>query len=534
MSLSYVGSAAVDVMYGLAFAGIVQAACSPRQYDPKSVLPQQRARVLAGAAAVAVLVLVLHPEGTSGLYVVPAAVITLAAAGARLVLALRESQGAAEALLLSRTDELTGLGNRRAALAAVDTGLAEEHSPLALMLLDLDGFKEINDSLGHAAGDGVLMTVADRLAATLGPHAFVGRLGGDEFAIVVRESDPEALSRIAGQVREALFRPVQVENIEVAIRASIGITVRQRSDTLATDLLRRADVAMYEAKSTRSGALLYDATRDGFSRQRLRKAEDLRRGIGDGQLVIWYQPQVDAATRRIVAAEALVRWQHPTEGLLPPIAFLPDARRAGLMLALTDAVMRQVVEDARLWAAMGLDFRVSMNCAPPELLSGALLPRLFEAIDDARLPPDRLMIEVTEDSFVADPEHARVTLQELRAHRVPTAIDDYGTGFSSLAYLRELPVDELKMDRSFVSTVVSDPRSRVIVASTNQMAHAMGLRLVAEGVEDEEIAAELSNIGVDLLQGYHIARPMPAEQLTSWVQDWTAAHSLGLHGLTIG
>ena len=360
------------------------------------------------------------------------------------------------------------------------------------MLLDLDGFKEINDSLGHAAGDEVLRTVADRLALTLGPSAFVGRLGGDEFAIVVREDDSDRLLAIAAQIREALIRPVQVDNLDVAIRASIGITVRQPTDLLATDLLRRADVAMYEAKSTRSQALLYDAARDGFSRQRLRKAEDLRRGIGAGQLVVFYQPQVHAATQRVVAAEALVRWQHPSEGLLPPIAFLPVARRAGLMLALTDAVMRQVVADARRWTDAGLDFRVSFNCAPPELLGGTFLQRLFEAIDDAGLPPDRLMIEVTEDSFVADPEQARYTLQDLRANKVQTAIDDYGTGFSSLAYLRELPVDELKMDRSFVSTILTDPRSRVIVDSTNQMAHAMGLRLVAEGVEDQHVAAELS------------------------------------------
>jgi diguanylate cyclase len=532
-STSYVGSAILDVMYGLAFACIVQAACAPRKLTHELEAPKQRARALALAAGVAVCVLVMHPQGPSGWYVVPPAVITLAAAGGRLILALRESQGAAEALRLSRTDELTGLGNRRAALAAVDAGLQVDGGPLALMLLDLDGFKEINDSLGHAAGDGVLRTVADRLAATLGPHAFVGRLGGDEFAIVLREKDRDALMAIAGQIRDTLVRPVQVENLDVAIRASIGITVRQRGDSLATDLLRRADVAMYEAKNTRNHALLYDAARDGFSRQRLRKAEDLRRGIGSGQLVVWYQPQVDAITHRIVAAEALVRWQHPTEGLLPPIAFLPEARRAGLMLALTDAVMRQVIADAHRWTANGMDFRVSFNCAPPELLGGTFLQRLFEAIDDAGLPPDRLMIEVTEDSFVADPEQARFTLQDLRANQVQTAIDDYGTGFSSLAYLRELPVDELKMDRSFVSTILSDPRSRVIVDSTNQMAHAMGLRLVAEGVEDNDIATELSRLGVDLLQGYHIARPMPADQLSAWARDWTRSNRLGLHDLTI-
>src|SRR4029079_6359988 len=212
-----------------------------------------------------------------------------------------------------------------------------------------------------------------------------------------------------------------------------------------------------------------------------------------------------------------VRWEHPKDGLLPPIAFLPDARRSGLMLALTDAVMRTVVTDARDWAQDGLDLRVSMNCAPPELLGGALLPRLFDAIDRAALPPDTLTIEVTEDSFVADPEHARQILHELREHNVQAAIDDYGTGFSSLAYLRDLPVHELKMDRSFISTILSDQRSRVIVDSTNQMAHAMGLRLVAEGVEDEEIAQTLAALGIDVLQGYHIGRPMPSPDVAEWV-----------------
>jgi EAL domain-containing protein (putative c-di-GMP-specific phosphodiesterase class I) len=307
--------------------------------------------------------------------------------------------------------------------------------------------------------------------------------------------------------------------------------VRQASDATATDLLRRADVAMYEAKDSRSGALFYDAARDSFSRQRLRMAEELRRGIDEGQLVVWYQPQIDARTHEVVALEALVRWEHPKDGLLPPIAFLPDARRSGLMLALTDAVMRSVVADARLWADQGLDLRVSMNCAPPELLGGALLPRLFDAIERADLAPDTLTIEVTEDSFVADPEHARQILYELREHNVQAAIDDYGTGFSSLAYLRDLPVHELKMDRSFISTVLSDPRSRVIVDSTNQMAHAMGLRLVAEGVEDAEIAEALAGLGIDVLQGYHIGRPMPSAQIADWVQQWTASAMVALSAL---
>jgi diguanylate cyclase (GGDEF)-like protein len=531
-SSTYVGSAAVDVLYGLSFALIVGAACTPDRLPETHVVPRQRARTLVLAAAVAVLVLVFRPSGPAFWYVVSPAVLTLIAAGGRLTLALRESQGAAEALRLSRTDELTGLGNRRAVLAAVDAGLRDQ-SPLALMLLDLDGFKEINDSLGHAAGDGVLEAIAARLEDQLGGKSLVGRLGGDEFALVVGEDDPKALVGIANGIRETLLDPVKVDNLDLAIRASIGITVRQASDQTATDLLRRADVAMYEAKGSRSGALFYDAARDSFSRQRLRMAEDLRRGIEEDQLVVWYQPQIDARTKQVVALEALVRWDHPEDGLLPPIAFLPDARRAGLMLALTDSVMRSVVADARRWSQDGMDLRVSLNCAPPELLGGALLPRLFDALERAALPPDTLTIEVTEDSFVADPEHARQILHELREHNVQAAIDDYGTGFSSLAYLRDLPVHELKMDRSFISTILTDPRSRVIVDSTNQMAHAMGLRLVAEGVEDEEIAQLLAMLGIDVLQGYHIGRPMPSGDIAAWVRDWTASATRALGGLRV-
>ena len=315
---------------------------------------------------------------------------------------------------------------------------------------------------------------------------------------------------------------MRVEGLELAIRASIGITVKGDADVEGTDLLRRADVAMYEAKLTRSGTLLYDASRDGFSRHRLRLAEDLRRGIAEDQLVVWYQPQIDAATQRISGVEALVRWQHPTEGLLLPLNFLPDARRSGLMLALSEAVAHQVVTDARRWMDSGFSFRVGMNCAPPELLGGSLLPRLFDAIDRAGLPPDSLLVEVTEDSFLSDPERAREMLLEIRAHDVQVSIDDYGTGFSSLAYLRDLPVQELKMDRSFVGTIRSDARSRVIVTSTMQMAHAMGLRMVAEGVEDAETSAELVSMGVDVLQGIHIARPMIAADVGPWARRWSA------------
>jgi len=515
---TYASGIALDTAYGASFALIVTAATARR--GPHSVVAtvHHRSWALVAAAAVALATLVVRRPGDIGWYVTLPAVTTLVAAGARLSLALKEARGAADALLLSRTDELTGLPNRRALLA----GLAEELSrggALALMLLDLDGFKEINDSLGHAAGDAVLQTVAARVPPALPPGAMLARLGGDEFALLVCEDDPVVLVEMAHEIRDLLLAPVQLENLELAIRASFGIAVRTLPDTHASDLLRRADVAMYDAKVSRAGVLLYDPTRDDFSRQRLRSAESLRRGIAEGQLVVWYQPQVDAVTRQVVSVEALVRWKHPVHGLLPPAAFIPDARRSGLMLALSEAVVRQAVLDAAHWRADGFSFRVAVNCAPPELLGGTLLPMFYEALAEAGLPPGALLIEVTEDSFLSEPERARQTLLELRSRHVEVAIDDYGTGFSSLAYLRDLPVQELKVDRSFVATVLSDPRSRVIVESTTQLAHAMGLRLVAEGVEDEPTAAALVDMGVDLLQGYHVARPMPAEEVADWVRD---------------
>jgi diguanylate cyclase (GGDEF)-like protein len=516
---AYSSNVVLDIIWGGAFLLIIGAACNRER---SSVVPppeRQQAWLLVAAASVALVALVLHPAGTIGWCITVPAIVTLVCAGGRLVIALNEARGAAEALRLSMTDELTGLRNRRAVLAAADEALRGE-APLGFMLLDLDGFKDINDSLGHGTGDEVLRTVAHRMQLALPGDVLVARLGGDEFAVLIGSDDEIGLLNLAQDVRQVLLAAVHVDNLDLAIRASIGITVRMEADRSATDLLRRADVAMYQAKQARSGAMLYDPSQEVFTRQRLRRSEELREAIRDGQLVLWYQPQVDAANRELTAMEGLVRWQHPSEGLLSPIEFLPDARRAGLMPALSDWVMRRLIEDAGSFARAGSNFRVAMNCAPLELLGGQFLPRLFQELEDSGLPGDRVLIEVTEESFLSDPERAREALHELHAHDVQVAIDDYGTGFSSLSYLRALPVQELKMDRSFVSTVLTDERTRLIVDTTTNMAHAMGMRLVAEGVEDEATARALVEMGVDVLQGYHIAKPMPVHEILPWVRRW--------------
>lgn len=524
---AYPSSVLLDTLWGGSFALIVGAACQP-PFMQQRTSERRSSWLLLVAALVAVVVLVLRPEGSIEPYVAVPAVVALVCAGARMILALREAQGAAEALRLSLTDELTGLPNRRALLAAVDVAL-RENGGLGLLLMDLDGFKDINDSLGHQVGDDVLRLLAQRMQSALGPKILIARLGGDEFAVLARGTDQIALFEIAQTAREVLQAPMRMDGMDLSVDASFGITVREAGDT-STELLRRADIAMYQAKKSGSGTLMFDSEQDGFSRHRLRRGEELRQAISAGQLVVWYQPQIDARTWQVVGIEALVRWQHPSDGLLPPLAFLPDARRAGLMPSLTEAVTRQVVSDACERLKAGCVLRTAVNWAPPELLGRQLLPRFLQALSGSGLPAGSLLIEVTEDSFLSDPEHAREVLARLRDHDVETAIDDYGTGFSSLSYLRDLPVNELKIDRSFVSTLVQDQRSAMIVRTTAQMAHGLGMRLVAEGVEDQATADALIVLGVDVLQGYYVAPPMPAGELLGWVREWDERSHAGLGG----
>ena len=511
-----------NAMWGGSFAVLVAAACRSQEAVIKVIPKRSGTKLVVGAGIIAVAVLTLRPQDTLAYYILPPAVLTLMAAAARMGLALRDANRAAEAFALSQTDDLTMLPNRRAVRARLQEGIADGR-PLALMLLDLDGFKEINDALGHQAGDIVLRFVAVRMRESVPADVMVARLGGDEFAILLRSNQEIELMETAQQILAELSKPVFVDGIEICPSGSVGVAVVSDTDTEGGEVLRRADVAMYQAKGTRTGAALYDAHLDEFSRSRLLLAEDLRKGIAEDQIELWYQPQVDAATKQIRAVEALVRWRHPTEGLLSPVAFLPAARRAGLMGALSDRIAQLAVRDLHRFLEVGLDLRVAINCAPPELLSNTFLPRLYACLDEWDVPGDHIVLEVTEDAFLADPQRARNILLDLRSHGVQVSIDDYGTGFSSLTYLRDLPVQELKIDRSLIRDVATDARTRMIVASTVQLAHALDMRTVAEGVEQADDYAELVAIGIDVLQGYHFARPLPASEIEHWVQHWTTA-----------
>jgi len=508
-----------DLLWCLGFLLLVESALLP-DGDPAPRAPQSATAglVTLSASAAALLVVTFQPSGEARPYVVVPAVVTLVAAVARLLLALREATDAAEAYRLSRTDDLTGLPNRRAVVVRLgDDAIGQE--PVAVMLLDLDGFKEVNDSLGHAAGDHLLQVVARRLRNALPENVLAARLGGDEFAVILPEPDPVALLEVAHHIRSVIRAPIPVEGLDLSIEASIGVAPWTADVATHRDLLRCADVAMYQAKTSRAGALLYDAARDEFSRSRLALAEDLRRALDEDQLTVFYQPQVDALTGAVSAVEALVRWRHPSQGLLAPAAFLPAARRAGLMSRLTETVLTTTLQDLAQWRRDGVEVRVAVNVAPPELLDGPTLSALHRLLRAHRVPAGSVALEVTEESFLAEPEHARQIITDLHRRGVQVSIDDYGTGFSSLSYLRDLPVQELKIDRSFVANILTDRRAWMIVSTTSQLARGLGMRTVAEGVEDPAQAAELLAIGVESLQGYHITRPMPAGFVSAWVQQ---------------
>ena len=475
----------------------------------------------------------------------------LAALG-RTALTFREEQALAESRRQARTDDLTGLANRRrfyevlheldplrdtttaqVARAAPGSGGPAVPVPVsgqqvAVLLVDLDRFKEINDSLGHHAGDEVLRAVGPRLSTELAPGALLARLGGDEFAVLAPGLDGAGAVTLAQRLLTALRRPFVLGDLTLTLDASVGIALAPDQASSGEELLQLADLAMYAAKTRRAGVLVYDPVRDGQGRHRLETVEQLRAGLERGELVLHYQPKLDLRTHRITGVEALARWQHPTRGLLRPDAFVDLAESSGLMARLTLTVLDQALAQLARWRSGDQDVRhppaaaqaragltTAVNVSPSNLVD-ARFPAQVEALLAVHgVPACALVLEVTESLLMEDRDRAVSVLTHLRAAGVGIAIDDYGTGYSSLAYLAELPVTELKLDRAFVATMSTSARNRAIVTSTIQLAHALGLLLVAEGVEDGVTLDLLAEHGCDTAQGYHIGRPVTADALTA-------------------
>ena len=422
---------------------------------------------------------------------------------------------------LAYVDTLTQLPNRARFTAFLQQHLDRGGAPGAVLMLDLDRFKHVNDVLGHEVGDRLLQSVADRLLALCAPvHAMLARLSGDEFAILLAHTDAHAASEAALAILKDFERPLQIDDETIDLGAGIGIALFPEHGAEVNLLLGRAELAMYAAKQRQCGSLIYHAQLDAGSQESLSLLSELRRAIESDELRLFLQPKVDLAQGRIVGAEALVRWQHPTRGLVPPMQFIPFAEQTGFIRMLSAWVLSGTARFARQAADAGLKLRLSVNLSTRDLMDQDLPAKIEALVAPLQVPPASLCLEITESAIMDDPERALSTLEHLHAMGFKLSIDDFGTGYSSLAYLKRLPVDELKIDKSFVMAMERDLDDARIVRSTIELAHNLGLSVVAEGLETVKAWAMLARLGCDEGQGYYVCKPMPQEQFIAWAQAW--------------
>lgn len=434
-------------------------------------------------------------------------------------IATRESR----ILELAYRDALTGLPNRTHCGDRLELALArarETNAPVAVLLLDLDHFKYVNDALGHSIGDLLLREVGARLQSVVKSGVdMVARLGGDEFAVVVPGADVASAREVAKAIQSALEAPMTPDGHVVDARASIGIAVAPEHGTERSTLLRRADIAMYAAKRNDLGMAIWDDRYDRDGRERLSLMSDLKKAVEGDELVLVYQPKVPLDGSFGCFAEALVRWQHPSRGLVPPSEFIPFAEQTGYIRAITQWVLARAVRQCAEWRRRGLAMNVSINISARDLMDAELPERFAGLLRQHGCSAQWITLEITESAILDDPGHAVENLQRLRALGVALAIDDYGTGYSSLAYLRRLPLHELKIDKTFVIGLTSDASDALIVRSTIDLAHNMGLAVVAEGVEDAAVLESLRAMQCDMVQGYLISRPLAADELAAWMRE---------------
>ena len=426
-------------------------------------------------------------------------------------------------------DALTGLPNRRLYLDRIDQAVLasqREGGRVAVMLIDLDRFKEINDTLGHHAGDELLRVVAERMRATLRATDTVARLGGDEFGILLPKfAEPGDVVHLIDKLTRAIEAPVELEDLPIAVEGSIGVAIYPDDADSADGLLQRADVAMYDAKHENKAYSFYDKERDAHDPIRLSLVSELRRAMEEEELVLHYQPKATLATGRVDSVEALLRWNHPGRGMVMPDEFIPHAQETGLMKPLTQYVIRAACRQARAWLDDGLELAVSVNVSTRNLIDVEFPDEVKRALNDQGLEARFLQLEITEGTMLEDPFRTKVVLEKLRALGVHLAIDDFGTGYSSLAYLKNLPVHEIKIDRSFVMKMDEDPDGHTIVRSAIDLGRNLGFEVTAEGVENEDVWQILQSLGCDTAQGYFLSKPVPPEDLARWLMEQPEATS---------
>jgi diguanylate cyclase (GGDEF)-like protein len=409
-------------------------------------------------------------------------------------------------------DELTGLPNRALLYKRLEEIAESGRDALAVVLVDLDDFRAVNDTLGHQHGDTLLEHVAERLDSAVEQDEFLARFGGDEFAIVrAALTDAAETETMAKRIGAALAAPFSIKGIAIEVRASMGIATAPSRDLQPHELVRHADVALDRAKERRTLYELYSEANDEYSIDRLVLAGQLRHGVESGELVLYYQPKLALSGDLPPCAEALVRWDHPDLGLLGPQAFVPLAEQTGLVERLTDVVLNAALAQCAAWRQEGLDARMGVNLSAHSLLDSGLPGRVADCLRRWSLPASCLQVEITETEVVADIERARKVLGTLHAAGVGCAIDDFGTGYSSLAQLQRLQVDEIKIDKSFVINMDSSEDDATIVRSTIELGRSLGLVVTAEGVESEGVCRQLAELGCNYAQGFHIGHPLPAE-----------------------
>jgi diguanylate cyclase (GGDEF)-like protein len=424
-------------------------------------------------------------------------------------------------LKLAYEDPLTQLPNRAQFGDSLERGIGQakaQGQSLAILVMDLDRFKFVNDSLGHGVGDHVLRQVGMRLHTLLGSAGCVARLGGDEFALLVPGLSHPQVIELAQSIIAALEQPILFQDQPLDVGASIGIAYFPEHATDAQTLLRNADIAMYVAKRSKIGYTVYDPEFDTSQQQHLSLLGELRHAVEHGELRLYYQPKVSLASSTVHAAEALIRWVHPTKGLVPPALFIPFAEHTGYIKVLTRWVLQESIRQCGVWRRDGLQLQVSVNISARDLMNRDLPEAISALLTEHDVPAGMVCLEITESGFMEDPAHAQKVLERLAAIGLHLAIDDYGTGYSSLSYIMQLPVTELKIDRSFVSHMSGDRDLTTIVRSTIELGHSLGLKVVAEGVEDGQGFALLRELGCDGAQGYFMSPPLPADAFRRWYE----------------
>jgi len=511
-------SAATNLAYDVGVLLLALAAWQPAVSVEKDTVPGGAVLAIPAAFTLSALGLLIYDHFSRlDPLALALALATVLAAFARTALAFRDVRGLAETRRQALTDDLTSMPNRRDFLRRMRDGIAASRASdtsVALLLFDLDHFKELNDTLGHDAGDQLLCQVGERLSSLLRASDTAARLGGDEFGILLCDScDIARAELVADKVLAAVAEPFPIKGVNLRVTASIGIALFPDHAQNEEQLMQHADVAMYEAKTTQAGRACYASERDTHSLERLTLAGELSRALENGELEALFQPKADANSRKIVGLEALVRWRHPTRGLIPPVEFVTVAEQAGLGRALTRRMLELALTQVKKWRDAGLDLHVAVNTTVADLQDARFPMEVAAMLTDHGLPPEALVLEVTENMVLADPVRIGDVLAQLGELGLGLSLDDFGTGYSSLTHLKSLPVGEVKIDRSFVARMTSDPVDAAIVDATIRLAHSIGSRVVAEGIEDQVTWCSLAANRCELVQGYALSKPLPAAEL---------------------